>query len=148
MNPIALRRLAHSLWRRGIPLLPSVVDAFLFALCGARVKHRTSIGSGSVLGHGGNGIVIHPDVVIGKRVMICQQVTIGRRGVDTTLPIVGDDVYIGAGAKILGPVRIGDGAVIGANAVVLHSIPSRCVAAGVPARITRENVEIGSVEPW
>ena len=148
MNPIAIHRLANSLWRHGVPVLPSVLDACLFALCGARVTHCTSIGPGSVLGHGGNGIVIHPDVVIGQRVMICQQVTIGRRGVDTTLPVVGDDVFLGAGAKILGPVRIGDGAVVGANAVVLDSVPSHCVAAGVPARITRENVEIGSVEPW
>jgi len=93
-------------------------------------------------------VVIHPAVRIGSRVLICHQVTIGGTGNSHSVPVIGNDVYIGAGAKILGPITIGDNCVIGANAVVVKSVPQRCVAAGVPARILRENVDAHSVEQW
>lgn len=72
--------------------------------------------------------------------MICQQVTIGGTGIGTKLPVIGNDVYIGAGAKIIGPVTVGNNSVIGANAVVVRSVPSRCMVAGVPACVIRENI--------
>jgi serine acetyltransferase/thymidylate kinase len=77
------------------------------------------------------GIVIHADTVIGHRVTVMQQVTLGAkdRGVHAA-PVIGDDVYIGAGAKVLGAVRVGHGAVIGANAVVTRDVPSYCTVVG------------------
>jgi serine acetyltransferase/thymidylate kinase len=85
------------------------------------------------------GIVIHPQAVIGRRVTIMQQVLIGSRDPDESIaPVIGDDVYIGAGARVLGDVRIGQGAVIGANAVVTQDIPPGVTVVGanrvVPAR--------------
>lgn len=82
------------------------------------------------------GVVIHGDAVIGRNCMIMQQVTLGMTAEGKT-PTVGNDVYIGAGAKILGNVRIGDGARIGAQAVVLSDVPAHCTAVGIPARIIR-----------
>lgn len=58
------------------------------------------------------------------------------------VPVIGDNVYIGAGAKVLGNVKVGSGSVIGANEVVVHDVPPRCVEAGIPARIIKENIDI------
>ncbi len=86
-----------------------------------------------------NGIVIHPGSEIGPNCMILQQVTIGVADGDRA-PRLGGNVLVGSGAKVLGPVRIGDNARIGANAVVLQDVPDGATAVGVPARIiTRAN---------
>lgn len=98
------------------------------------VQSNTQIGRGLDLSHNGLGVVIHPKSVIGDNVKILQGVTIGGR-IGPQLPIIGNNVQIGAGAKILGGVRIGDNAKIGANAVVLIDIPDNCTAVGVPAKI-------------
>jgi len=119
---------------------------------GAVIPYQTDIGPRCSLVHGGNGVVIHEKARIGRYVSILPQVTIGKREPTRSaagqFPIIGDDVYIGTGAKILGPVVVGSDSVIGANAVVIKSVPSRCIAAGVPARIIRENVDTNSVEDW
>lgn len=81
-----------------------------------------------------NGVVVHADAVIGDDCMIMQQVTIGQLA-DGPAPIIGSHVYVGAGAKILGGVEIGDRARIGANAVVLCNVPADCTAVGIPARV-------------
>lgn len=80
------------------------------------------------------GIVIHQDAVIGPRCMLMQQVTIGIVA-SGMAPVLGADVYVGAGAKVLGGIHIGDRAWIGANAVVLKDVPDDCTAVGIPARI-------------
>ena len=84
-----------------------------------------------------NGIVIHPMCKIGPNCIIFQQVTLGSNGsgIRTGVPTLGGHVDIGAGAKILGPINIGDNAVIGANAVVLTDVPANAVAIGIPARV-------------
>lgn len=81
-----------------------------------------------------NGVVIHETAVIGDDCMIMQQVTLGMVA-DGGAPTLGSGVYVGAGAKILGPVSIGDRARIGANAVVLVDVPADCTATGVPATV-------------
>jgi len=82
-----------------------------------------------------NGIVVHPDSEIGPNCLLFQQVTLGtaqgRRGV----PRLGGNVVVGAGAKLLGPISIGDHARIGANAVVLDDVPAGATSVGIPARI-------------
>ena len=84
-----------------------------------------------------NGIVIHPMCKIGPNCLILQQVTLGSNGSSANggVPTLGGHVDVGAGAKILGPVVIGDNAVIGANAVVLADVPANAVAVGIPARL-------------
>jgi serine O-acetyltransferase len=147
-NPIVLYYIANWFTRQHIPFVGSFLQSILFFLFGATIPRRAEIGSGCLLAHGGNGIVIHPKARIGKNVYISQQVTIGGSGVGTDLPVIGDDVYIGTGAKILGPITVGANSVIGANAVVVKSVPAHCVAAGVPARILRENINAHDVEMW
>ena len=88
-------------------------------------------------GYWGLGVVIHPDVVIGADCTIAQNVTIGRNPGDTHVPVLGDRVYVGAGAVIFGEITIGDDTMIGANSVVLADVPARAVVAGVPARVIR-----------
>jgi serine O-acetyltransferase len=94
---------------------------------------EATIGGGLILPHP-NGVVIHEDARIGEDCMIMQQVTVGMIG-DGDVPTIGNRVYIGAGAKIIGKVVVGDGARIGANAVVVSDVPSNCTAVGVPAKI-------------
>ncbi len=99
-----------------------------------------------ILPHGLNGIVISCYSKIGANVTILQQVTIGQiRTNDNKAPIIGNNVYIGAGAKIFGDIRIGNNVNIGANAVVLHDVPDNCTVVGVPARIIKRKDKINDL---
>lgn len=93
---------------------------------------ETNIGKGIRFGHGALGIVIHETAVVGSDCWIMQNVTIGNK--DDNSPIIEDHVLIGAGAVVLGKVKVGRGSVIGANAVVLSDIPPYEVWGGVPAK--------------
>jgi len=139
---------AHWCYKKHIPIMPKTLELFIFIFFKAVIPYKTSIGKNCKLAHGGNGIVIHPDVQIGDNVIICHQVTIGGRGRWPNVPKIGNDVYIAPGAKILGPIKIGDNSVIGANSVVCTSVPARCVVAGIPGRILRRNVDSHDVEVW
>src|SRR5579862_5342296 len=92
-----------------------------------------SIGAGLELPHP-NGVVIHHEAKIGANCRLFQQVTIGT-GPKPGLPQIGARVWVGAGAKILGGVVIGDDAIIGANSVVITDVPENCVAVGIPAAV-------------
>jgi len=105
---------------------------FWSAITGAEIPLNCSIGGGLLIPHP-NGIVIHPSAEIGVNCLIFQQVTIGTRGT-SEVPHIAGHVDIGAGAKILGSVRIGAHATIGANAVVLNDVPAGAFAVGIPAR--------------
>jgi serine O-acetyltransferase len=148
MKPIKLYYAAHWCYKRHIPILPKALQLILFMVFEAVIPYKVRIGENCTLAHGGNGIVIHPDVQIGNNVIICHQVTIGGRGRWSNVPKIGNDVYIAPGAKILGPIRIGNNCIIGANAVVCTSFPAKCVVAGIPARILRRNVDSHDVEVW
>jgi serine O-acetyltransferase len=108
---------------------------------GAEIDLNAQIGGGLLLPHP-NGIVIHPEVVIGPNCLIFQQVTLGTGGPLPGSPKLGGHVDVGAGARVLGGVTIGDHARIGANAVVLQDVPDHATAVGVPARmIEHRNAE-------
>jgi serine O-acetyltransferase len=110
------------------------------------VPYEAEIGAGSKLAHGGIGVVIHPRARIGRNVLIGQGITIGGRGRQTGVPRIGDDVYIAAGARILGDLTVGSGSIIAANAVVTRDVPPRTIVAGVPARVIREGVDVSDIE--
>jgi serine O-acetyltransferase len=146
--PISIYYLANWFYRHHIPFLPQLLQWLLFFTFQAVIPYRATIGPNCILAHGGNGIVIHPDVSIGSRVFISHQVTIGGAGKHKVVPVLGDDVYIGAGAKIVGPITIEGNCVIGANAVVTKSVPLGCVVAGVPARILQTGINVHDIEEW
>lgn len=100
------------------------------------------LGGGLLLPHP-QGVVIHPDVVLGPNCLLMQQVTLGT-GPKPGVPRLGGHVDVGAGAKILGGVVIGDHAVIGANAVVISDVPAHAVAVGIPAVVKRRRRETAS----
>jgi serine O-acetyltransferase len=106
---------------------------FWSVVTGADIPLDCQIGGGLLLPHP-NGIVIHPRARIGANCLILQQVTIGTRKGEM-VPIIGGHVDIGAGAKILGDVRIGDHACIGANAVVINDVPSGKTSVGIAATV-------------
>jgi serine O-acetyltransferase len=107
-------------------------------LYGIEVPYSAHVGRRVVIEHQG-GIVIHGDASIGDESVIRQGVTVGNRRLERPYdaPHLGARVNVGAGAKILGAVTIGDGAQIGANAVVVSDVPAGAVAVGIPARIVR-----------
>jgi serine O-acetyltransferase len=102
--------------------------------CQCIIGRGADFGPEFVLIHS-QGVVINGNVRGGRRVFVEHQVTIGAEKYQT--PVLGDDVFIGAGAKIIGPVRVGNGARIGANAVVVRDVPANATVGGVPARVLR-----------
>jgi serine O-acetyltransferase len=104
--------------------------------CNCVIGRGAQFGPGLVLIHS-SGIVINGAVRGGSGVFLEHQVTLGAEGRLT--PVLGDDIFIGAGAKVIGGITIGDGVRIGANAVVLTDVPANSTAVGVPARIVRRN---------
>jgi serine O-acetyltransferase len=116
---------------------------FWTVVTGTDIPLNAQLGGGLLLPHP-NGVVIHPDAVIGINCLILQQVTIGS-GSKPGLPVIGGHVDICAGAKVLGGIRIGDHAKIGANAVVMIDVPEGATAVGIPARIIpTKKVEVKS----
>lgn len=86
--------------------------------------------------------MIHKRAVIGSYCLIGPHVVIGGRSGHKSVPVIGNRVFVGAGAKVLGPITVGDGAVIGANAVVIDDVPPRTVVAGIPARVIARDVDV------
>ncbi len=123
-------------WSRRWRLVPleMIFNKLNGVCCQCIIGRGAEFGPGFVLIHS-NGVVINGTVRGGKNIFIEHQVTIGAERNQS--PSLGDDIFVGAGAKIVGPVTVGDGARIGANAVVVDDVPAHATAVGVPARIVR-----------
>ena len=102
------------------------------------ISYKIKIGKNVQFPHHALGIVIHQDVIIGDNCILEQNITIGERSKITVLPKIGDNVMIGAGAIIIGPVIVGNNVQSGAGAVVAQNIPDDCVVIGIPARIIKK----------
>jgi serine O-acetyltransferase len=135
MSAIRLYRVYRALHQMGVPLLPRFLYAVNRIVFSVVLPPTARLGRGVLLGYEGLAIVIHQDAVLGDRVVVSPGVTIGGTGTSRGVPVIDDDVRIGAGAKVLGPIRIGRGARIGANAVVLSDVPEGMLAVGLPARV-------------
>ena len=130
---MVLYRLMQGSRRSGRPLLEMVFNKLTSVVGGAIIGRGAEFGPGFVLIHS-DGVVINGAVRGGANIKIEHQVTIGAEKRQS--PEIGDGVFIGAGAKIIGPVKIGAGARVGANSVVLHDVAPDTTVVGIPARPT------------
>ena len=138
LNAIFFYRISRWLYLHHVPFLPKFITLLIFLMYNSKVPFQAKIGRGTKLGYGGMGVVIHSKAVIGDYCTIGQQVTIGGGNSRYPgLPEIGDHVMIYKGAIVYGGIRVGDNAIIGANAVVNKPVPDNAVVAGVPARILR-----------
>lgn len=138
-HAVLVHRLNHFLHRLRIPLIPRFLSQFMRFLTGIEIHPGATIGPGFFIDHG-MGVVIGETSEIGKNVTIYQNVTLGGTGTQRGKrhPTIGDNVVIGAGAKVLGNIRLGDNVKVGAGSVVVRSVPENCTVVGVPAEIVRK----------
>ena len=131
-------RVAHALGAVGVPILPRVISMFTRAVTGIEIHPSSHIGEGLFIDHGA-GVVIGETAHIGNDVTLYQGVTLGGTGFATGKrhPTVQDNVTIGSGAKLLGPITIGHGAKIGANSVVITDVPPNATVVGNPGHPVR-----------
>ncbi|AFS53482.1 serine O-acetyltransferase [Leptospirillum ferriphilum] len=138
-HAIFLHRIAHALYRSGLKLPARLVSAISRFLTGIEIHPGARIGPGFFIDHG-MGVVIGETTEIGEDVTLFQGVSLGGNGKDRGQkrhPTLGNHVLVGAGAKILGNIRIGEGVRVGSNAVVLQSVPAHCTVVGIPGRVVR-----------
>lgn len=136
-----LYRIGNWCYRHRIPLLPKIIDMLIRLLHNSAVYSATKIGKGTIFGYGGIAVVIHKHAQIGCNCVIGSNVTIGGKSRSKAVPVIGDNVYIATGAKILGAIKVGNNSVIGANAVVIKDVPDNVVVAGIPAKVIATDID-------
>jgi serine O-acetyltransferase len=138
VHALLAHRFAHALYRAGVPLAPRMIATLARALTGIEIHPAARIGEGLFIDHG-MGVVVGETAEIGDDVTLYQGVTLGGTGFATGKrhPTVEDNVTIGSGAKLLGPIVVGHGAKIGANSVVIHDVPPNSTVVGNPGHPVR-----------
>lgn len=138
LHAVLAYRLSHKLYTEKLFTLARIVSQLARFFTGIEIHPGAKIGKGLFIDHG-MGVVIGETTEIGDNCLLYQGVTLGGTGKDKGKrhPTLGNNVMVGAGAKVLGPITIGDNVKVAANAVVLNNIPSDCTAVGVPARVVR-----------
>ena len=136
VHAIWAHRASHALWEGGYPFAARVTAALARALTGVDIHPAATLGAGLFIDHA-TGVVIGETAEVGKDVTLYQGVTLGGTSLEhgKRHPTLGDRVTVGAGAKVLGPVTIGDDSRIGANAVVVKDVPPNSVVVGVPGQV-------------
>ena len=138
VQALLAHRVSHALHGAGVPLAPTAIAYATRAVTGVEIHPAAHIGADFFIDHG-SGVVIGETAEIGDRVTLYQGVTLGGTGFarGKRHPTVEDDVTIGSGAKLLGPVTVGHGAKVGANTVVIESVPARSTVVGNPGHPVR-----------
>lgn len=146
-HAIFWHRIDHLLHQLRIPLIPRFISQLVRFFTGVEIHPGAKIGPGFFIDHG-MGVVIGETSEIGENVTLYQGVTLGGTGTERGKrhPTLGNNVVVGAGAKILGNIRIGHHVKVGAGSVVVHPVPDHCTVVGVPAEIVRkEGRRIGEI---
>lgn len=138
-NPIYFYYAANWLFKKNIPVLPTLIEYIIFLIFNCKVSARSRIGKGTKLNY---GCIIHPDVVLGRNCIIGANVVIDGRLSLEGLPRIGNKVIIGEGVKILGPLRVGHNVIIEPNSLVLKDVSNDSVVEGVPAKVLFINESI------
>jgi serine O-acetyltransferase len=148
IKAVLLYRIAHFFWKLGMPFIPKYISDIARQLTAIEIHPGAEIGSDFFIDHGA-GVVIGETAEIGNNVTIYAGVVLGGTSLEPIKrhPTVGDNVVIGTGAKLLGPIKIGHNVRIGANSVVVSDVPSNSVVVGVPGRIiSREGQKIKTID--
>jgi serine O-acetyltransferase len=148
LQALLSHRLAHSLRRLGIPFIPRLLSHLARFFTGIEIHPGAQIGRGVFIDHG-MGVVIGETAIIGDYALIYQGVTLGGTGKESGKrhPTLGENVVVGAGAKVLGNIYIGNDVRIGAGSVVLRDVPSECTVVGIPGRVIyRSGVRVNPLE--
>ena len=137
LHAIWMHRVAHYLHTHDVPLVPRLISMLARALTGVEIHQGAQIGKGFFIDHG-MGVVIGETAEIGDNVTLFQGVTLGGTGKEKGKrhPTIEDNVVIAAGAKVLGPITVGESSKVGAQSVVLQDVPPNCTVVGVPGRVT------------
>jgi serine O-acetyltransferase len=138
VHALLAHRVAHRLEEVGLPVVPRVISSTARTITGVEIHPSAQIGPGLFIDHG-SGVVIGETAEIGENVTVYQGVTLGGTGFASGKrhPTVEDNVTIGSGAKLLGPITVGHGSKIGANAVVIHDVPPNSTVVGNPGHPVR-----------
>ncbi|MGZ5310218.1 MAG: serine O-acetyltransferase [Solirubrobacterales bacterium] len=138
VQALLAHRVAHALWDGGVPLAPRLIAYTSRSVTGVEIHPAASIGSDFFIDHG-SGVVIGETAKIGDRVTLYQGVTLGGTGFarGKRHPTLSDDVTVGSGAKLLGPVTVGRNAKVGANTVVIEDVPEQTTVVGNPGHPVR-----------
>jgi serine O-acetyltransferase len=148
LQALVFHRVAHWLRNLGIPFIPRLISHLARFLTGIEIHPGAQIGQGVFIDHG-MGVVIGETAIVGDYALIYQGVTLGGTGKESGKrhPTLGENVVVGAGAKVLGNIQIGNNVRIGAGSVVLRDVPSDCTVVGVPGRIVyRSGVRVNPLE--
>ena len=139
-HALVFYRVSHGLYRAHLFFLARLVSQLGRFFTGVEIHPGATIGKGLFIDHG-SGVVIGETAVVGDYCTLYQGVTLGGTGKDQGKrhPTLGDNVLVGAGAKVLGPFTVGSNSKIAAGAVVLNEVPPDCTAVGVPARVVKRN---------
>jgi serine O-acetyltransferase len=143
LHAIWSHRLTHRMWQHpGLMLAARLISLWTRSFTGVEIHPGATIGRRFFIDHG-TGVVIGETAEIGDDVMLYHDVTLGGRSLQKVKrhPTIGDGVVIGAGARVLGPVLVGNNAQIGANAVVVRDVPAGAVVVGVPGEVLRPRVD-------
>jgi serine O-acetyltransferase len=142
IKAVLLYRIAHFFWKLGVPYIPRYISDIARELTAIDIHPGAEIGSEFFIDHGA-GVVIGETAQVGNNVTMYAGVVLGGTKLEQKKrhPTVGNNVVIGTGAKILGPVKIGDDVRVGANSVVVNDVPPHCVVVGVPAKIVAKKGE-------
>ncbi len=140
VQAVLSHRVAHALHEAGVPMLPRLLANVTRVITGVEIHPAARVGDCLFIDHGA-GVVIGETAEIGRNVTLYQGVTLGGTGFQRGKrhPTVGDDVVVGSGAKLLGPVEVGARAKIGANSVVVHDVPANSTVVGNPGHPVRVN---------
>ncbi|MBK1989971.1 serine O-acetyltransferase [Sphaerospermopsis aphanizomenoides BCCUSP55] len=148
LQALIFHRLSHWLRSIGIPFIPRFISHLARFLTGVEIHPGAVIGKGVFIDHG-MGVVIGETAIVGDYALIYQGVTLGGTGKESGKrhPTLGENVVVGAGAKVLGNLQIGNNVRIGAGSVVLRDVPSNCTVVGIPGRIIyRSGVRVAPLE--
>lgn len=142
LHALWLHRLAHWLWESNVPVIPRLLSHLNRWLTGIEIHPGAKIGKGVFIDHG-MGVVIGETAEVGDYVTLYQGVTLGGTGKEKGKrhPTIGNNVVIAAGAKVLGPITVGDYSKVGAGAVVIRDVPPNCTVVGVPGKVVMQEGE-------